>query len=428
MENPYIVVEQKQEKKRRGALAILLAIAFCAILAIGSTFAYLTWTANQTPNRVTTGELTADLLEPAYTTQAVSDNTDADGNVNATTGTLFKAGDGVAIPANAYSVVPGSQFQKNPFVVNTSKATTAKGYAGIKLEFQKWVATDTSGNDKGKWTTMSQEEVNKIMKIYNIGKTQVSTTATSTATVESGGTLATAGFHLLGDGWQQLEPTMSSDDTPAVTGYTGVLSTAPTSDADTTNVITATPEMYFINTNALTSMGELKHNNASDVADFDNNAETTNWGYTLDNSKGATTALFNYVTCIPSASQTDITAVNDILKYSQTAALASGKTFTPGWRIVCSGAILQDIINPSDSSSTTEATATAAKNYNLDMKAKLDAVSSTNGNTDTDDKKYVKPSSATGTRENLAGNFSQYLKNNEATNANAIPEPSPNNL
>ena len=68
MENPYIVVEQKQEKKRRGALAILLAIAFCAILAIGSTFAYLTWTTNQTANRMTTNpKVTADLLEPAWT-------------------------------------------------------------------------------------------------------------------------------------------------------------------------------------------------------------------------------------------------------------------------------------------------------------------------------------------------------------------------
>ena len=383
MENPYIVVEQKQEKKRRGALAILLAIAFCAILAIGSTFAYLTWTANQTPNRVTTGELTADLLEPAYTTQAVSDNTDADGNVNATTGTLFKAGDGVAIPANAYSVVPGSQFQKNPFVVNTSKATTAKGYAGIKLEFQKWTGT-ANGDEGGSWSTMSQDEVTALMKVYRIDKE--ATNAADTA----------AGWGAMGSGWLQI----ASDGTAK--------------DATTATNITSAPEMYFVNTTSLQSMGEMKVNNSSDYANIDNANDNKNWGYTLGGNF-ATSALFNYVTCVKGASQTNIVAVQDILKNSNT--LASGKTFTPGWRIVCSGAILQDLGTPPAASDT--------EDFNKDMIAKLDDVSTTvNGQTAA----TGKPTKSTGMRENLNGNWSTYIKNNTITNANGLPEPSPNNL
>lgn len=366
MENPYIVVEQKQEKKRRGALAILLAIAFCAILAIGSTFAYLTWTANQTPNRVTTGQLTADLLEPEFSTTAVTDNW-KDGVANENT-VKYTAPDGTAIPKNAYSMIPGDQFSKNPFVVNTSKSN-AKGYAGIKLEFQKYNGSD--------WEAL---DADLVMACYTIDTTGANAENTK------------VGFGDFGANWYQI-------------GEDGSLTDLSGSSAasDGTQKATAASEMYFINNVALSPMG------VDDAANMDFNNNST-WGYSGDY---ASSQLFAKVTCAKSATTDDLNALATELAWTDD----DGNAGTPAWRIVCSGAILQD--TGTAPASMAEA---AQKEFGLDMIDKLDAISSVNNGTG------AKPTSSTGVRENLNANSSYYITSNTLTNANALPEPAPNNL
>ena len=196
MENPYIVIEQKDEKKHRGALAIILTIAFCAILAVGGTFAYLTWTTNKTPNRFTTDyNVTADLLEPAWT------------NAITTAGdTAAYASDNTLIPAAANDMVPGVEVAKNPFVVNTTKdgdETTSgvKAFGGIKLQFQKWVAntagsgTGSSHTETGDWVNMTANEVDKLMAVYAF------TTATGSSTTTAG---INTTDNALGTNWVQI--------------------------------------------------------------------------------------------------------------------------------------------------------------------------------------------------------------------------------
>ena len=177
-----IVIDQQEQRKKKSALAVILAVAFVAILGIGGTFAYLTYTANQTPNRVTTGKITADLLEPAWTNAAKVSSTS--GN-NAT-----KASDGEYIPAAASQMMPGSSVAKNPFVVNTSTNKNAKEYGCIKLQFQKWQQTAT-GSNNGTWANCSTEETTILLKAYAL-----TTSSTNDASATGGITV--------NDGWTQI--------------------------------------------------------------------------------------------------------------------------------------------------------------------------------------------------------------------------------
>lgn len=152
-----IVVEQQEKKKRGGVLAAALTIALVAVLCVGSTLAYLTYTTNQAANRFTVGDakVTADLLEPEWD-KAV-----------AAADAASVASDGTKIPDGAYNMLPASEAAKNPFVVNTS-ANGATGYAGMKLQFEKYNGTA--------YVPMTNDDVTALLKVYALS------TATGTKT------------------------------------------------------------------------------------------------------------------------------------------------------------------------------------------------------------------------------------------------------
>ena len=252
MGTPYIVIEQKEDKKRRGTIAIVLAIAFVLILGVGGTYAYLTYTANQTPNRFTVDpNITADVLEPAWT------------NAAAETG-HGTASDSTAIPAAADNMLPGSVVTKNPFVVNTSKNGSDE-YAGLKVQFQKWNGTA--------YVNMSGTEVATLLSCYAFA---TDTTDEDTA----------AGFTNLGDGWTQIVDA-AADGTYGVT---------------TEGTANSTGAMYFYNTSKIA---------AETAAEVD--AETTTGDtWSIPDTK-KTTSLFTYVRFVDKATQTQINAMNAIL-------------------------------------------------------------------------------------------------------------------
>jgi hypothetical protein len=202
-----VVIEQQGENKKRGALAVILAVAFVAMLGIGSTFAYMQWTGNQTPNRFTVDKgLKADLVEPAWTKAAA-----------ASTGYPDVASDGTTkIPhlANNFSTV-GTTVAKDPYVVNTSMVGNeqdqagADAYVAIRLTFQKWVAssagagTGQNHTEEGKYVTMSDEEVQAFFKCYNLN---TETQYKSDASEDDKAELKENGYWrpVLGDGWLLL--------------------------------------------------------------------------------------------------------------------------------------------------------------------------------------------------------------------------------
>ena len=373
--DPMIVIEQKDEKKRRGALVIALAVAFVAILAIGGTFAYLTYTANQTPNRFTTGELTADVLEPAWTNKALSDNTATD---DSTIEVKYKAGDGVAIPENAYAMIPGSETAKNPFVVNTSKTSSAQGFGALKVQFQKWDKS-ADGDDGATWVAMSKEEVAKLLACYYIG-------------ADAGSNTSTAGFTSLGDEWVQYTATEQADF-----GAT----TAGESDAN--------GQMYFVNKTRLWSMAN-KTNGESPDESTDATKTSTTWGFTADNTKSSTSPLFGYVRYIDGADSTVINALKEVLDPSS-VTVADGKTWNPGWRMVISGACMQTTDAADNPTTAGSIWATSFKNL-------LDINSSTVNGTDNE-----KPQKASGVRE--GSTLGAYIDDSGAkVDGVGIPEPS----
>ncbi len=418
MENPYIVVEQKQEKKRRGALAILLAIAFCAILAIGSTFAYLTWTSNQTANRMTTNpNVTADLLEPMWS------------NALDTAGTESLASDNTVIPAAANNMVPGSVVAKNPFMVNTTKigdeATGGEDvYVGMKLQFQKWVATaggtgtGTSHTETGTWVNMSGTEVAALMKVYAF------TSDTTTATTAAGfNTTANA----LGQDWVQY-----------VNGDSANTAVTP---AATSAAANATGAMYFFNNEPLRAetASEASKETAKTSTEV---TDVSRWNipYTkLTNPVGkdnaptnkatncASSELFKYIRYVDGASQEDINTLNGILKKTKATdsttngetkteyASGENKTTDPGWRVVVSGAAIQAAYG--DSAYVKKAADFMAKNSPENWTTLLDATSATDGSSE------QKPYKATGWRASNT-NFQNIALNNEYIKEFGVPSAS----
>ena len=332
-QNPYIVIEQKDESKRKGWVAGALAICFVALLAVGGTFAYLTWTTNQTPNRFTTDPtVTADLLEPAWTNAATSED--------------HKASDGTKIPAAADNMLPSSEVAKNPFVVNTSR-NGSDIYAGMKLQFQKWVVDTEGGDASGKYVNMTSDEVDTLLACYAFSSSAGSKTKKAGMNTTD---------NSLGTNWTQINTTMAAD-------YGAAEGKANSNGA-----------MYFYNTEKIKA--ETDTEAAAETEDGDT------WNIP-DNAK--TSSLFTHVRFIDTATQDQINALNKVLK-SASSSTGTNYAKDPGWRVVISGAAIQ-------ATSNNNANDFVASSGAESWKTLLDANTET-----TDSTKTSKPTAATGVR------------------------------
>ncbi len=368
MANPYIVIEQKDEKKKRGALAIILAIAFVAILAIGGTFAYLTYTANQTPNRFTTDpNITADVLEPMWTNAIQTDDKTTD---NVDEGVY--ASDGTAIPTAASNMMPGDEVAKNPFVVNTSKNGSDE-YVALKLQFQKYVqpGTNPSATADG-YVNMTSEEVDKLFAVYAFGGTE--SAATGSSTTNAGWTTPS--------GWTQI---VYADDTAA--GTTDGTSTGVTAGKANSN---GSMYFYYDTKIAAETTAQAQAEKASTTTTGADGEVTKAENYWNIDSSVRTSPLFTFVRYANGATQDKINALNNVLKggAGKSAGDTGSVNYTtdPGWRVVISGAAIQATdANTAASHATTNAT---EKYTTL-----LDANSQTDGSSTTS-----KPTAASGVR------------------------------
>jgi predicted ribosomally synthesized peptide with SipW-like signal peptide len=357
-QNPYIVIEQKEESKKRTWVAVVLAVAFVAILGIGGTFAYLTWTTNQTPNRFTTDPtITADLLEPTWTKGAKASATEA-GQATPDETKVGKASDGEYIPIEADNMLPGVQVDKNPFIVNTSN-NGAKVYAGMKLQFQKWVV-DTQGDDaNGKYVNMTDDEVSKLAAVYAFNSSESNDKDTA------------AGFSWA-TGWNEIDKAENTDYAQAGAKYFYY-------GSDYSDAIDALPA------------------NTTEVED------DSVWGI---DQEYRTAPLFTKVRMIDGATQANINDFNAVLKSGKDGT-GSNFAVDPGWRVVISGAAIQATdggLTPSEF--VTDATA--------NWKTLLDNVGTT-----TDTTVSAKPHKATGTR--LGFTTGKYTSANAGT-VEGIPE------
>ena len=456
-EDSVIVIDRQQSaQKGKGSLAVILAIAFVALLGIGSTFAYLSWTANQASNRASMGGLTADLLEPSYTNAAVTDN----GGTIAKNGTVTKtnlkptyvASDGKLIPKGAWNMTPSSEYSKNPFVVNTSSSDTVYGFAGLKVQFQKWERNakgDAEDNtNDANWINMTATEVDDLLKVYSISSDPNSTTpglqiskATKKYNADKSSTTATtsadAGY--TANKWVQLYDSSANDG-----GTYGVKAAGKSN---------STGAMYFVNYSRLVSMNNsIATDNAiaKNVAGTEDGTSST-WGYKADDTAttstsapSSTSPLFQYVRFLNKASATDVdTFLNDLDKDASGNVVdlnyksgTSGPrvTFTSGWRMVISAAIIQSAdasdVNGVDTSSGKVGTAVAdslmkgsttavntSSYWYQNFKTILDKAGT--GTSDADGKinrnMSAKPKAATGIREDKSAQGTWYTINSAGT-------------
>ncbi len=362
MANPYIVIEQKDEKKKRGALAIILAIAFVAILAIGGTFAYLTYTANQTPNRFTTDpNITADVLEPMWTNA-----------IDTTASNTYKASDGTAVPEKADNMMPGDEVAKNPFVVNTSKNGSDE-YVALKLQFQKYVqpGESTSTTNDG-YVNMTSAEVDALFAVYAFGGTE--SAATGTSTTNAGWTTPS--------GWTQI---VYANDTAA--GTTDGTSTGVTAGKANSN---GSMYFYYDTKIAAETTAQAQAEAASTTTGEDESAVTKAEDYWKIPNTVRTSPLFTFVRYANGATQDKINALNNVLKggkgKSASDTGSANYTTDPGWRVVISGAAIQAT---ADNTAASHATTNATEKYTT----LLDANKTTDGSS-TDSK----PTAASGVR------------------------------
>ena len=298
-QTPVIVIEQKDEKRRRGGLVWLLALAFVAVLAVGGTFAFLTYTTNQASNRVTTDpNITADVIEPAWSSAA-----NADGNT-------AKAPDSTKIPAAANNMLPGDSVAKNPSVVNTSKSG-ADEYVGIQLQFEVW--------NGSAYEAMTAQQVADTLAIYGLSKTQTTTTP---------------GITELGDNWVQItDAAYGATATATVGDAAGTKATffVGKDDADGQKGC-----MYFYNTAVIKAM------TAADDESYGENVATAN----------KSSELFSYIRFLDAATQAQLDQFNKTVLKSKSAG---GTVETPSWRVNVKGAAIQVTYN-----GTTTATKGAA--------------------------------------------------------------------
>ena len=309
------VLEQKSEGVRSNVLAVILAIAAIALIGVGSTFAYMHWGGNQTPNRFTTDKgLTVDLVEPDWT-KTVSETTGGYPNV---------ASDGTTtIPAAANNLskttaTSGGKVKKNPYVVNTSMVGNetdqpgSDAYVGIRLTLQKWVASSTEGigdahRETGHYVTLTNTEAELFWKCFSINQ-DGNTTKSADATTKYGVTLAT------GSQWAQYK-------------------------SDGTAGVEYKAQSYFIYKKGIKSVGEAISGNYP-------NAGT---GLATD---VATSELFHYVQLV-----NDGDPLSDFINALKADADdgSVNATTDPGWRILVDTAavdctdITKDITTDSDS-------------------------------------------------------------------------------
>ena len=293
MEQNYtsVVIEQPGEEKKRGALPVLIAIAFVAMLGIGSTFAYMTWTGNQTPNRFTADNgLEVDLVEPSWTnavnTQAIKKwpNVASDGST--------------VIPAAANDFKTYNSFvAKDPYVVNTSTVGNegtkgAPAYVGIRLTFQKWVCVENKGGIKdqhkenGYYTTMSQEEVEALLNAYAFSQ---EATVGQAAAADGSTTAKDADGNLIGGVYANSDWTQISASGSATSGEA--------------------PQMIFVYNKGIAPVEDAITGNYPDAGNADGTATTT---------------LFNNVTCVDKTGDY-VNTLNGLIKGSST---------DPGWRVL----------------------------------------------------------------------------------------------
>ncbi len=387
MANPYIVIEQKDEKKKRGALAIILAIAFVAILAIGGTFAYLTYTANQTPNRFTTDpNITADVLEPMWTNA-----------IDTSASNTYKASDGTAVPEKADNMMPGDEVAKNPFVVNTSKNGSDE-YVALKLQFQKYVqpGENASATDDG-YVNMTSEEVDKLFAVYAFGGTE--SAATGTKDTNAGWTTPT--------GWTQI---VYANDTAAGT-------TDGTSEAIkgvTAGKANSNGSMYFYYNSSIKAetkaQAEAEKASTTETGidgEGQPTSTTTYEDYWNIDDEVRTSPLFTFVRYANGATQEKINALNNVLKGGKGKSAgdtgSANYTTDPGWRVVISGAAIQAT---ADNAAADHAKTGTTENW-IDL---LDANKTTDGSSTTS-----KPTAVSGVRTD-SGVTSPSTKIPEATN------------
>ena len=284
-----VVIEQQGENKKRGALAVILAVAFVAMLGIGSTFAYLTWSGNQTPNRFTIDSaLTGDVVEPAW--------------VNGVKTSAGEASDGAAIPVNADQTKVGADkaVEKDPYVVNTSKRGKTNqvgnnGYAMIRLTFQQWEKVTSTGEDdtyteQGYWKQMDAATVKELLNTYSFTK---DSSAVTTA------------FNL-GDGWSIVKKDGTSVGTGAVTAA------AAASAIDET---TSRTSIHFLYSVGIKSVG-------SKITTYPAAQTTATAGATT------TTSLFKYVV------QTQDETTDPNAAYTNFTGAIKGSSQNPGWRVL----------------------------------------------------------------------------------------------
>ena len=315
-QTPVIVIEQQDEKRRRGGLVWLLALAFVAVLAVGGTFAYLTYTTNQASNRITTDPvITADLVEPAWSKAANEDNTG--------TTKYTDSSDGYYIPKAASNMIPSSVVAKDPKVVNTS-TNYARVYAGIKAQFQVWNGTA--------YTNMSAKQVADTLAIYGLS------TASDTTT---------PGF-TLGDNWTQI------------TDY-GTETPASVEDADKATAkftVDANGAMYFYNSEALDAMTT----DAVVTGDDWGAAAASQVG--VNNKSVSTSNLFSHIRFLDAATQGQIDQFNVSVLASKSQAkkdkTSTGTVDKPGWRILLTGGVIQCTVD--GSGNVTNQAATYASN------------------------------------------------------------------
>jgi hypothetical protein len=314
MENqtPTVVIEQQGEKRRRGGLVWLLALAFVAVLAIGGTFAYLTYTTNQAANRIQTDPvLTADLLEPTWdaAVQTASAETDTAKQTKDASGSYF-------IPKAAYNMLPGSEVAKDPTIVNTSNGG-AKMFAGMTLQFQVW-----DGATNG-YVAMTAQQVADTLAVYGLSNATGTTTAGLT----------------LGTNWTQIEDAAYGATATATVGDGAGAKKSVFVGADD-NAETKGCMFFYYNTDALTAQataitGDTK---VDTVTGIDSTAKTT--------------PLFSYVRFLDAATQAQIDQFNKtVIKSKSAFPNESDFLTTTGWRIVVKGAGIQS----TDSSSNTAA-------------------------------------------------------------------------
>jgi hypothetical protein len=331
-----VVIEQQGENKKRGALAVILAVAFVAMLGIGSTFAYMSWTGNQTPNRFTVDKgLTVDLVEPAWTKAA-----------GQSTGYPNVASDGITtIPAaaNNFGTV-NTVVAKDPYVVNTSMVGNEQdqkgvdAYVGIRLTLQKWVSTGENNgktgaehHENGHYVTMTDSEAMDFFKCYNLNLEQ--TDSDDATKIEKTGVFVPT----LGEGWS-----MAANGTVIT---------------DLTANFTPSAQMYFVYKYGISSVGSAV------TGEYEEAQEKAAAGSEAKGAAHTTTNLFKQVQLIDAGDALG-TFINDLKVKSDGT---SNPTTDPGFRILVDTAavecvnIAESIENDSKALSQLSAESTYAK-------------------------------------------------------------------